>query len=509
MFRGVDDFAFQKVLRTAHEDLIRFRIDRLFKIYAYGYGWLFWIIHVIITFPFYLISLLGSDFLLISTARNISLIFMIGACFFIFKSIKIYTKDKYIPYIAILLFVSYPYFAYSALSFRTIAQTSFFCTLTFYLLIRNKILSRKDLKYIAISFAACIGTKLNTMIFALLIGAFLADRFKFKLNKENLSNALYFFKYFIPFSIIFINPSLLLSPFKTKLLEDYLDSIKYHFKHIQTNYGSGHNFLDNFYSAFESSFLYKYVLIFFMLMFCIKIIIDIKSNKQNRFDYLYMFIFLIASSIYFSFFIRIGSSYITNYFFSFSFLLLFSITTLNKTRNSIKYTILVSLVSINTLMAFDQIKDGYMEHYNKYQSEDMERVFNSQKELQKLVGSPDQTLTLLIDYRAPVIYSNFRKNINMISIFDNISVVETWTQDEFDYILLHKDSLMLIDEKDFQRISINADTSLKSTWNNSRKITQSLLKTGKFRNSQYSIIYNKNKLIFFKRDNSLSNLKGN
>ena len=76
LFRSVDDYAFQSSMRSIHENMMQLKVDKLFIINDYGYGWIFWIIHSLITFPFYLISILGYDFLLISMARNISLLFM-------------------------------------------------------------------------------------------------------------------------------------------------------------------------------------------------------------------------------------------------------------------------------------------------------------------------------------------------------------------------------------------------------------------------------------------------
>jgi hypothetical protein len=499
MLRSVDDFAFQNVLRKNHENIIQFRFGKLFELYAYGYGWLFWIIHTTITFPFYLISLLGSDFLLISTARNISLLFMVGSCFLLFKSIKKYTNDKYIPYFAVLLFVSYPYFAYSSMSFRTIAQGSFFCILTFYLIIRNNLLSKKDLKYIAISFAACLGTKLSTAVFAPLIALFLIDRFGFKLNKENFKKAFYFLKYFIPSSIFFINPSLFIAPFKWSLFTKYGDVMSYYFKNVQTDHGSGGIFLTNFQDAFSTDFLYKYVLAILTLVFLVRFIYDLRSNKQNKFDFFYIFIFLVFSSLYLANHIKMGAAYITNYFFSFSFLLLLPLVTLEKVGKYIRITLLMTLVALNIALNYSAIKHSYLHYHNKYNSQTTQTLLESQKELQKLVGNSDQKLNLLIDYRAPVIYSNFRKNISTISMFDNVSVVEKWSKSEFDYILLHKDSKMLLDKKDFQRISTSADEALKNTWVESRGMVESLINTGIFRKSRYEVIYDKNKLIFFKR----------
>ena len=151
------------------------KVSALFRVNDYGYGWLFWFVNIVITFPFYFLSLHGSDLLLISTPRNISLLFMAGSCFLLFKCFKKYSDDKYIPYFAILLFVNYSFFSYVATHFKTTAQITFFCILTFYLIIRNDSLSKRDLMYIALSFAAAIGTKLSGSFIGTVIG-YIFDR---------------------------------------------------------------------------------------------------------------------------------------------------------------------------------------------------------------------------------------------------------------------------------------------------------------------------------------------
>jgi len=501
MFRAVDDFAFQHSLRKNHEAIVHFKIHHLFRLYDYGYGWLFWIIHILITFPFYLISLLGLDFLLISTARNISLFFMAGSCFFLFKSIKKYTNDKYIPYFVILLFVSYPYFAYSAMSFRTIAPASFFCILTFYITIRNDKFTKQDLKYIALSLAACLGIKLSTGLLAPLISLFLLDRFSWRLNKKNIKNAFYFLKYFIPSSIFFINPSLFISPFKWPLFSDYWKVISGYLNDVKTNHGSGGDFLINFKGGFLTQFLFKYILVIIVALFILKIFFDLRDKKkQNRFDFLYVLIFLIGSSLLLSNYIKMGAGYITNYFFSFAFLIILPLTILDKLKsNKVRISILTILLISNFFLNFPTIKYNYLEHYNRYYSEKTQNLIKSQKELQGLIVDSNQKLNLLIDYRAPVIYSNFRKNITITSLFDNIIVVLKWSNPEYDYILLHRDSKLFLNKEEFQEDVKQADDYFKEIWIQSREIIASIIKTGQFQNSKYQIIYDKNELILFKK----------
>ena len=501
LFRSVDDYAFQSSMRSIHENMMQLKVDKLFIANYYGYGWIFWIIHSLITFPFYLISILGYDFLLISMARNISLLFMAGGCFLLFKISKKYTNDKYIPYFIVLFFISYPFFAISIMSFRTIAQCSFFCILAFYLTIRNDILEKKDLKYLAITLSACIGTKLSTAIIFPLIGMLLIDRYNFKINKENIKKSLYFSIYLLFFSILFTNPSLFLSPFKHSLFNDYVTNISYYLNHIKTNYGDGGSFLDNLIN-FSSSYFNKYVMMLFLGMLLAKVIFDIKYSKKNKFDFLYIFVFIIVSSAYLIFHVKMGAFYIANYFFSLSFLLLLSLIVLDNLSKKIKYTTLIVLLILNIVFIINNNRINYhLEFFLKKHNENTKNLLESQKEMQNLVGDSKQKLNILADYIAPMIYSGFNKNITAITLFNNINIARhNLLKDQyFDYILLHRDSIVMSNDNDFNEKINYASPDVKNNWIESRDIVNKLLKNNIFMDLEYQLIYDKNRLILFKK----------
>ena len=501
LYRSIDDYAFQKVLRECHENIFYFKKPlSLFVINSYGYGWLFWIIHVVLTLPFYLISILGSDFLLISMARNISLFFMIGSCFVFFKISKLYTKDKYIPYFIILFFMSYGFFAFSAMSFRTIAQSCFFCVLTLYLTLRNKEISKKDLKYIAISLSACIGSKLSTALILPLIAILLLDRFNFNFNKENFKKSVYFLKYLIPFSIFFSNPSLFYSPFKSQLLTNYLDIMSHHLNAIKTNYGDSSSLFEIFKSAFFENYLNKYLMSFSLLVLFLKLINDIKNLRKNKFDFLYYFIFLISLSLYLVNNIKMGASYVANYFFSFSFILILSLVYLDKFKPKITYALLIALFFLNIFLNFNQATNYYFEFFTKKNSQITKNNFSAQYDMQKLVGPDDQKMNILADAHSPSIYSDFRKNRKTIYVYDNISVVKDWLPAEnFDYILLSRNSVINSSDEYFKIKYENSSPDIKKILLDSRNIVDVLIKKNIFDKAKYNLIYDKYDLLLFKK----------
>lgn len=501
LFRSIDDYAFQKVLRECHENIFYFKKPlNLFVINNYAYGWLFWIIHVVLTLPFYLISILGSDFLLISMARNISLFFMIGSCFVLFKISKLYTKDKYIPYFIVLFFMSYGFFAFSAMSFRSIAQSCFFCILTLYLTLRNKEISKKDLKYIAISLSACIGTKLSAALVLPLIAILLLDRFNYNFNKENFKKSLYFLKYLIPISIFFTNPSLFYSPFKSELLKNYLYIMSYQLNSIKTNYGDPSNFFEIFKSAFFEHYLNKYLMLFFILVLLLKLINDIKILRKNKFDFLYYFIFLISLTLYLVNNIKMGANYVANYFFSFSFILILSLVYLDKFKPKITYGLLIALFFFNILLNFNQVKNYYFEFFAKKNLQTTKNNFSAQYDMQKLVGPDDQKINILADAYSPLIYSDFRKNINTVYVYDNISVVKDWLLDEnFDYILLNRNSIISSSDEFFKIKYNNSSPDIKKILMDSRNIVDVLIKKNIYGKTKYNLIYDKYDLLLFKK----------
>ena len=495
LFRSIDDGAFHHVLRHMTNSLIHGEFEFLITTYNYGYGWLFWMLHYVLTLPFALLSYYGDiDFLLISGARNISLFFMIGVCFLTFKITKKYTDDRYIPYFAVLLFISYLAFATASLGFKTIAQTTFFCAFSFYFTIRNDELTKKDLRYIAFALAAALGTKINTALFAPLIAVFLIDRFGWKITKENIHYGLYFLAYFIPVSIFFINPSLFLAPFDLSFWTDYKTFMQTQLGHLRVDNGSIKELINTFIQAFRHNLLHYYILLIMALMFCIKIILDIKSKTKHRFDFLYISTFLVFAAIYISYTIKIGGWYVANYFFSFSFLLVLAIVTIDKlTDKRLRVALLITLFVANF-----SLQQRIIEHYRLYFiiSDGVKGKIQAQKEMQQLIGKPKEKLNFLFELPI-VIYSNLDSSLN--NKIRNVALNANWgspaTADNiiYDYIVLAKNGFILMSEQDFQKSYASRNKLIQKN----RKKIKPLLETGNFQNAKYKIIYDKNQVLVF------------
>jgi hypothetical protein len=506
IYRGVDDYAFHKSLRNYHEALLSFKLDKLFRMFDYGYGWIFWFIHTILTFPFYLISLSGSDTLLISSARNISLLFSIGSLFILYKIIYHYTKDNSLSLAASLIFMTFPYFAYSAMSFRTLAQVQFFCMLTFYLSLIYRV-DNGNLKYIAYSLAAAIGTKLSAIFITPLLAMVVLNRYHWKFDRKTYHDFLYFLKYFIPSTIFFINPSWFLAPFHTSLFTKHIGYINLVSSNVTTNIGFNQSFFDNFFSAYSDSYLSVYILILFFIGLFIKFVKDFIANEELKYDFLYIFLFVGLLSTFLASYVKLNYTYITNYFYSFSFLLLLAIVLLKDFKKPIKIVIALLLIVLNTYYNFHPIKKWYFYHHDRANSDMIVNRIKTHKELAGIIGSPNQQLSILADYRAPFVYSNFRKNIYLGVIFDNISVILNEAKNQqrtIDYIVLSKESRLLLNDLEFKENISNTDDDVKNQLILEKAVMDKLIKEGLFDNKLYDRVYEKNNIIMYKLMNKSS-----
>ena len=492
-FRSIDDYAFQSVLRRYHERMLDLRFDSLFKLYDYGYGWIFWIINIIITFPFYIISLFYDESLLIVVPRLISQIFTFATAFILFKILKIYSKDEYIPYFGALLYLSFPFFAYTSMSFRTIAQINFFSALSFYYTVCPKEFSRFYIKRVSIVFAAAVGTKLSAALLSPLLVFIIFDRAGYKFKKEELLVYLYGLKIFLLYLVLFMNPSFFVAIFEPELFTEHAAVIMYYANHITTDYGGTSSLYSKIVQSYSTSYLSFPVLIItlFLLLF------SALKKEKYQLHYIYILLFLLFSSIFLANHVKLGTSYITNYFSAYSFLLLVSLAFFKTFSTKIKISLLSVLIILNISMNYSHIKSGYLEHYNTVNSDRYALMKKSQYELKNIIPL-NSDMNILYDHRGPMLYSDFREGVYARALFDNISEIQKTENKIFQIIILNKNSLAFSTEERFNRLINNADDSIAKRWTEDRRIVNDLINHNKFFDILYTKIYDKNNVVVFR-----------
>jgi len=483
-FRSVDDYGFHIILRAKHEKLLRLDILDLLEINNNGYGWLFWIIHVIITFPFFLIGLLGYEAPLITVARNISLFFMAASCVNLFLISKKYTKDKYIPYFILLCFISFPYFAYAALSFRTIAQMIFFSSLAFYLCIKNDHPNKQNLKYIALAVAACIATKPTGVIILPVIGIILGEKLNWEINRPNLEITGYFIKILSIATILLSNPSLVLAVFKWDIFAKYYNTLKEFSIVANSNYGGNYDFWFNFSHSIYGPFMYPFILFFLLLATFLKGI--------NKREFIFIGLFLIFSTLLTVHIFRPNTGSITNYLSAISFLVPLGLIYFEKLKR--KYLILTIFITLNVFLNLDNIKHRFFEYFTKYK-DDQELIIEQQKLKQIIDREKHDHVLLLTDISGPMIFSPFNKKASIITALNNYNEIPGI----YDYIILRKDRISVSHSQKAQHKIQKADLHIQEQYHKSRTYIETLLSEGAFHGHYYKKIYESEHNILLRR----------
>ena len=441
--REIDDVAFQYSIRNIHESISSFRFERLLKLNDYGYGWIFWIIVGIATYPLYLVAQFTDFYVpLIVFPRQISLAFTIGTAFLVYKILSIYTKNERLKLLAILLLFSFPAFGFFAMRFGTVAQVTFFAALTFYLAARNDYYEKKDLKQIAIAAAACVGTKINGALILPLVGMILIDRMSWSISKENLKKAGYFLKMFVPFFALFSYPALYLAPFRPVYFAHYFNALKNN-SHLAN--------MGNFWINLQEVFSIGYLNIFCASVLIVLLFFGFFLHKEKRRDFIFVALWIVFVTCFLTKIMSMGTSYVVNYALVIMYLLVLAIVAIESWKRCAEILAVVILV-VSIVVNFTEISSGYytnMKYSNLQKNPEIIQKIAAIEEIKKLIPDPkesDQQVVLLTDYRSVFPYTSFdRKNIRAIFSFDNFNL--NLIEGGFDYISLYKGSPYFSDEK--------------------------------------------------------------
>ena len=106
-----------------------------------------------------------------------------------------------------------------------------------------------------------------------------------------------------------------------------------------------------------------------------------------------------------------------------------------------------------------------------------------------------------MDFRAIFPYANLeRNNVNVQFSFDNLQVFQNQVKGGFDYVSLNKASPFFLSDSEFAEFIKDLKDELAITNHiESRKIARNLIESGKMKNAEYSVLFNNDKIILFKK----------
>lgn len=494
-FRSVDDLAFQQYLRGIHKNFRFLQLD------GYAYGWIFWFPLVILTYPFYFLSIYcGIDIPLIVITRQLSLFLVFGTAFNLFKIVSIYTKDNFLKFIILLLFLSFPTTGYFAITFGTASQVMFFSSLTFYFAVRKPILTKRDLFLIAISMSATAATKLSGLLILPAIGLVIADRFFWKVSKENLINAAFFI-------LVFFGGLVILSQVRISVFLGQIEK-------TQTNYGNQTILQD----LVLNGIVYKTLnTTIFIIMFFGILIKYLKQRKESdifyREDFIYILFTVVLSIVYLVATIKMGTTYIVIYFTTISFFLTLGVLPLEYLTKKVKYISGISLVIFNIVFNWHHIvSDGrannyisWNSYYKKSQDKEIKKQLFVQKFLQQKIGSPSQYkdgLNIIREKQLPLIYSSLNEGVSSdIIVYNNFEEIinRTWLPKAYDIIGIYKNGIAFMKEEEFIKLTKFADKKIALQYEKHRNLVKEFVKSKSLNGSRYDILFEDDVNIYFNK----------
>jgi hypothetical protein len=502
--RQIDDAVYHEDLRRIHESISGGDFKELLKLNNNGYGWLFWIINGLLTYPLYLIQVFGVERPLIVSGRIICWIFSIGSAYVIFKIVKIYTNNTIIQFCFLLTYLLFPHISFWAMRFSSDTPSFFFSTLAFYFSIKYKKQSLKTLLYVALLLGAGIGIKLTTIVIAPIIVFNVLQRLI--CYGDNLTKYKFIFIFIVGLlfsTIFFLNPGIYLYFYNSEYYQYTIDTIRV-YASLNGDVGDSNvNLIEIYKSSLGAEYIGIYSVTLFLSAIIVSIVYDIKNNKID-YTQIVALISLVFVFLFLALTVKKGVSYISVYYHAVSFLICVAYIAIDK-----KFKKYGSLIAIIFFMAFsyenfNKIINQATAYYNFSNSPRVIELSLANDEIKLIIDKTpkigNKKIISLVDYRAIFPYTTLDTGFKTIALLDDLSVRKKWSPSGFDYIVLSRDS-PLMDSitviKDQYRF---ADKNIMNVLNNSQQDLLLLLNDGIINETKYNKIYDKNTVIVFERN---------
>ena len=498
-FRSVDDQLFQNTIRDIHKNL------KFYGLNDYAYGWIFWFPMALLMYPCYLSSVYFSmDIPLLVLPRQISLFFVMGTAFVLYKIVCRYTKNKFLTAMIMLLYLSFPATGFIALRFGTVAQNMFFSALAFYFAISCSKNNIKSIILVAFVFAIAVATKLSAMLIGPLIFLVLADRFAWKLNVYSLKAALTFLGVFL---LSFIYLAQLNYPILVQHIK--ITQFPIEFKSVGASLTDG---------IFTVTVLPTIGLLLILCLLA-RPLLEFKATKILNKDFIYIFITLLFSVFYISYTVKQGNFYVCYYFAVLSFLLPLGLLAFDFTNKNIKYFSVILILMLNFSFNYHNIFSGTEDwrkvswniYYRKIKDQKILNRISAQKTMQKVlnpVACNTNHFSVIRNLESFAIYSQLRTDIHI----NDHMILTNWYYDvtrldiykNWDIIGFDKITKSFLDQATFEELMNQYQPEVVKTFTNDRDFVQGFLKNPKLYNRNYKVLLDNQDFIYFIEEGLLS-----
>lgn len=500
-FREIDDIAFQASLKSIHANIENGNFHKLFELNDYAYGWIYWLPMAIITYPFYLLSnYLSFDVALIVLPREISLFFAIGSLVVLRKILKIMKVEEWACALALLIFALYPTFGYFSMRFGTVNEAMFFSILTLYFAIKDNPSTLKGRNLIVITLAVAGGIKLSALLITPLILALIVLNMQEREWKKIIKSAKIPALLFILSLVVFINPSLLISPAKPQIAKDYWYKLHY-FLQVTKTISSPTDLLS---IAFGNN-INKVIMLF------IAAGLPIYATREKKWKFILAILAtLLIASLYLLFSVKNGAS-AGAYFTAVSFLFLFGVV--GWTYNSIgtiALLIIIPIMFVNSeLSAINQYKTQvytnylYFNHWTYFvKSIKFKDDLENAEKIDKCIDISDKKEWkghIFIDFSTPTTVNILTyPNAHVSIAWNNLSPAGKYYELPVNYLILDKMAVGALPKEEFDDKFRVADPKIAEGYVKDRESRTELFKSGNFANQHFKLICEYGRVQVFK-----------
>ncbi|MFP3154173.1 hypothetical protein LQZ18_07010 [Lachnospiraceae bacterium ZAX-1] len=485
VIRSTDDFAFSYTLRQYHENSNDIRSWLVMN--EYGYGWIYWFIIKMLTFPAYwLFVRTGIELPLVILPRHISLAFAIGCMYLAYKLASLYTKEEYLKATAAFMFPLFSTCSYFAGRFGTVPQTAFFCMLACYWTAKENAMDRKKLFYVLLSLAAACATKLTAIIIVPTLGLLIFSRFNWSFSMKNL---VLWLKAFIPAAVIgifLLSPAFIFAPIAPQYAKDSFHLIKVYVSLAQ---GGDVSFFDNIYN-FLHAYSFMPIVILLLTGVFIKAFMAFRGEKRN-FDFFCYASGFTSSILIFCALIKHGSLYVILYSFSIGCLWSLGVLALNYLphRYLIKWACIMLVVGQVAFMGGNvwlKKDNNILKYYQNRVSAETE--IEEYKQIRETMFERSKTFSLVQDVRFRYLISPLKyKNVQSKMIENDFGSL-SYENVDIAYILLDKQAVGFLPENNFLSAIATLDGEQQEQYQRDRASRKQLVQNGSYNDHQYELL---------------------
>lgn len=352
----IDEDAFQRVLFTIHNGFLHFDPNKITISAFLSYGWTYFFLNAILTFPFYLLKMEG---IIVILPRIISVICAAASVFMIYK-IASFKMNRFLALLVSFFLLFIPAFYENAFWMHPDHMVVLALLACFYCLIKDQGECKKYFIYSLIALGIALTIKLTALVFFIIpityafYGLFLEKKNRFiKFIKQLLLAGI------IPVvSVIFFNPTILIPG---RLLA-IIQSLKESTVDNKTNHGyavSNIN-LDSIYHYVLNEYYVPIIILFLLIiLFCVGAFVELRAKNKRPIVFL--------SGLWFIFFLLYNLTQVAklwqHYYlpvFMFAPLALITLAYFKK----IKYYLLYLIIFIISVQGILQINNIYNVFYS-------------------------------------------------------------------------------------------------------------------------------------------------